>query len=305
MPQSKRRRYPITQHKYGRKKLYRIRKKKSIFLSPFLWISVLAVIILGGLIYLFFLADFFQVKEVNINGNQKIASEDINRIVNGEVNKKLLLFNTKSIFITRSQGIIKSILNDYPVVESVKVRKDLPSSIAIEIKERLPIAIFCKDQSGNCFYIDKSGMVFEQKNIADSNGVLIIEPKNEIKDMNIGQAIMSEEKTNTILKIVGEIQDKFHIPVSKVVMENSSDGLLENDSLLDIETKEGWKIQFDLANNVDWQLIKLNAVLEKQIPAEKRGDLEYIDLKIGNFAPYKYKGNESVDDGSVDKIDED
>lgn len=291
MHQSKRRRYPVTQHKYGRKKLYRIRKKKSVFLSPFLWISVLAIILLGGLIYLFFLADFFQVKEVNINGNQKIASEDINRIVNGEVNKKLLIFNTKSIFIARSQSITKSILNNYPMVESVKISKDLPSSIAIEIKERSPIAIFCKDQSENCFYIDKSGMVFEQKNIADSNSILVVEPKNEIKDINIGQTIMSQEKTDTILKIVGEIQDKFHIPVSRVVMENSSDGLLENDSLLDIETKEGWKIQFDLANNVDWQLIKLNAVLEKQIPAEKRGDLEYIDLKIGNFAPYKYRDN--------------
>ncbi len=40
-------------------------------------------------------------------------------------------------------------------------------------------------------------------------------------------------------------------------------------------------LNFDLKNSIDWQMTKLNLVLEKEIPPEKRGDLEYIDLRFG------------------------
>jgi len=54
----------------------------------------------------------------------------------------------------------------------------------------------------------------------------------------------------------------------------------------------GWEIYFNLQKDqkdIDWQLVKLRAVLEEKIPSENRKDLEYIELRFGNFAPYKYK----------------
>jgi len=53
--------------------------------------------------------------------------------------------------------------------------------------------------------------------------------------------------------------------------------------------EDGWEIYFDLAGDVQWQLTKLRAVLSEKIPLEKREDLGYIELRFGNFAPFKYK----------------
>ena len=40
---------------------------------------------------------------------------------------------------------------------------------------------------------------------------------------------------------------------------------------------------------VEWQLTKLEVNLKEEIPPESRKNLEYIELRFGNFAPYKYK----------------
>jgi len=58
---------------------------------------------------------------------------------------------------------------------------------------------------------------------------------------------------------------------------------------LNAKTSEGWEIYFNLEGDINWQLTKLGAVLEKEIPPEKRENLEYIDLRFGNFAPFKYR----------------
>ena len=53
-------------------------------------------------------------------------------------------------------------------------------------------------------------------------------------------------------------------------------------------TKEGWNILLDIKEDMGWQQIKLQIVLEQKIPLEKRGELEYIDLRFGDQAYIKY-----------------
>ena len=54
-------------------------------------------------------------------------------------------------------------------------------------------------------------------------------------------------------------------------------------------TKEGWRILLDLKENMEWQQTKLQLVLEQKIPLEKRGELQYIDLRFGDQAYIKYQ----------------
>jgi hypothetical protein len=58
---------------------------------------------------------------------------------------------------------------------------------------------------------------------------------------------------------------------------------------LNIKTFEGWLIYFNPKEDLDWQTQKLDLVLEKQIPLEKREELEYIELRFGNQAFIKYQ----------------
>lgn len=49
---------------------------------------------------------------------------------------------------------------------------------------------------------------------------------------------------------------------------------------IDVRTAEGWAIYFNLKENLNWQITKLAAVLEKRIPQGKRENLKYIDLRF-------------------------
>ena len=60
---------------------------------------------------------------------------------------------------------------------------------------------------------------------------------------------------------------------------------------LNVKTSEDWEVYLNPQEDINWQLTKLGAVLEEEIPLEKRKDLEYIELRFGNFAPYKYRSS--------------
>ncbi len=59
---------------------------------------------------------------------------------------------------------------------------------------------------------------------------------------------------------------------------------------INVKTSQGWEIYFNPKKDLEWQLRKLGADLDEFIPLEKRKDLEYIELRFGNLAPFKYLG---------------
>ena len=55
------------------------------------------------------------------------------------------------------------------------------------------------------------------------------------------------------------------------------------------KTSEQWEVYANLTEGLEWQLLKLQAVLEKKIPPERRSFLLYIDLRFGDQAYLKYR----------------
>ncbi|MCH7604650.1 hypothetical protein IID24_01535 [Patescibacteria group bacterium] len=55
------------------------------------------------------------------------------------------------------------------------------------------------------------------------------------------------------------------------------------------ETSEHWDMYINPKKNIEWQVEKLRTVFEKNVPPERRGELEYIDLRFGDQAFIKYR----------------
>ena len=260
--------------RYRYRKAHKIKKKKSIFQSRFFWIFLLALIFLGTAFYFIIFYQYFQVKEFRISGNNKINSQDIETLVKEKTGQRLLFFQTKSIFFVSAKNITQSLLKKYPIIEQASLKKEYPATLIIEIEERSPVAVFCQE---DCFFIDKNGVIFDW---GPREYDLVIEAQNK-EDSCLGKNIIAQDKLNSILEIRDKLKTNLNINPAKFLIK-------ENDRI-DVKTAEGWDIYFDLRNPIDWQLTKLSLVLEKEIPPEKRGDLEYIDLRFGNFAPFKYR----------------
>jgi cell division septal protein FtsQ len=256
--------------KYRRSR--RIKRKTPFFKKKIFWIFFLSFLFFSGNFYLAIFSKFFQIQQIEILGSEKLK-EVIKDLVEPEISKNFFTFETKSIFLFEQKKLVQAILSNFPQVERVEFLKEFPNKLKINIKEREAVALFC---SLNCYLIDSNGIAFEEFFGKED---FKIEKLNK-EEISLGEVVIDKENLNKILKIKKELEE-LQIPLEKVV--------LVNEERINVKTKEGWEIYFNPKRDIDWQLTKLKVLFEKEIPKEKRENLEYIELRFGNFAPYKYR----------------
>jgi cell division septal protein FtsQ len=255
-------------------KSYRIKKKSPVFKRAFFWPAILAFLCLGGLSYFFFLSPFFQIKEINIEGQEKVFEEDILNIINRKTENNLLFFKTKSIFLIDVLTMREDILTANPQVLGVTFERHLPSSLNVKISERKPAAVWC--HLSECYFIDNLGIAFEK--LLENSDLIKIASLNEIENFSLGEEILEKSLVSLVLEIQKKTEEKTGLKLLRAQVGSQN--------RIDFKTSEGWNVYFNTEEDVDWQITKLALVLEKEISLEDRGDLEYIDLR---FARVYYK----------------
>jgi cell division septal protein FtsQ len=249
---------------------FRVKRKKSFLKNTFFWkVFAISFFVLAVLFYLFFF--LFQAKEILVEGQKTIEKERIENLVREKIENKVLFFRTKSLFLIKKDIIEKEIKQNFPKVKKVQISFRLPDKIRVLIFEREPLAIFCKEE---CYFIDDEGILFEKENNKSQN-LLRIYTQDEKID---AQALLK------ILDFQKKIENEFSIKI-----ENAK--LLSQEEVI-FTTSENWQIIFNPKGDLNWQLVKLRLLLEREIPAEKRKNLDYVELRFDNLAPFKYKTKE-------------
>ncbi len=243
------------------RKLHQFKRKKPIYKSRFFWIGIATLLVISGLIYLIAFVPFFQVEEVEVTGNQDIESKEIKKIVNKNISRELPFTSSRSVFLVRV-GKIQDELNEaFPVLDNAKIKRVLPSSLKVTIKERKPVGVFVAEKN---YLIDKKGVIFEAT--SSTEGFTI---EKKVEKVKLGERIIEEETMNKILTIKSRLEDiKFKSAV------------LKKESRLDIITQAGWKAYFDLSKDWEWQTTELKLALEREISETEWKDLKYIDLRF-------------------------
>jgi cell division septal protein FtsQ len=236
-------------------------KKKKIFL-PFL-----ILLILGAFFYLLYISPFFQIKEIEVRGNEKTSSEKITEIAEKKTENNFLFLKTKSIFLFNIDQTVKDILSENVLIDSVGIKKNLPQKIEIEIKEREAVSTFVCNE--NFFLIDRKGIIFEET--GEKNESFLIKYDNLEQDIFLGEKAIEEELLSEIITIK-ETAERLNLEPKSVI--------IKNERRIDFKTKEGWDIYFSLDKEIERQLIELSAFMEEGIEPEERKALEYIDLRF-------------------------
>lgn len=272
------------------RKPHRFKKKRLVFKDRFFWVGTLIFVFLVFAIYFLFFSDFFQIEKIIVRGNKKVPEKEITEIVEEGFKSKKTFFLAENILLVNLNEIKENILNSLPQVAEVKMNRKLPHTLIFSILERKGVAEFCKDYElftkdeskstyQRCFLLDKEGIFFEE-NFKESLLLAQIKNPNLRDELELGQKIIEPDLLSGILDIFSALET-LNIPTKNI--------LLISEERIDVKTSEGWEIYFNPEEDLDWQLTKLRAVLEKDIPSEKRRDLEYIELRFGNLAPFKYK----------------
>jgi len=182
------------------------KKKKSKKITILKWTSLI-LIILAGIIY-FFLSPIFNINELIVTGNEKIPQEEILKL--SQVQKG------NNVFIKTKYSIMENIKQNTYVGE-VKIRRKLPGTLYIDVKERN--ISYQIEYNENYVYVDSQGYILE---ISQEKQNLIIlkgcntqefENKKRIDEIDLEKLTMVI-KEKAALKTINKFQEITYIDIA-------------------------------------------------------------------------------------------
>ena len=268
-----------------RTKFSKRRIKKATFWSKFyfslLGLAILSVIAAAGLTYYSSQFTFAPVKTAGIAG---ISEEELNKALADKFTFSYKVFGNEIAipnFLTSQSQKLNSVLAEFPELESVDIKKDFfGKSLSFEVRAKQPVAIWEEDYINpkKCYSIDKNASPIRNcEDISERPNLTITEEKETIKDNQSFKKSVLEGAQN-ILK-----------QVAKHGLSGNSFSLLAEDKL-SFNLDSGCKIYFNIQDNLDWQIQKLETILNKSEYANNLNNFKYIELRFGNRADLCKKG---------------
>lgn len=241
-----------------------------------LW-TVFFLSVIGGIaIYNIFFSPFFQIGEVLIYGNGRTLPRELQNFIGQQLSQNIFFFSTKSILFISVGEIENRVLENFPSLAQVAVKRRWPDTLEVRVQEREPKAIWCKETA--CFLVDEEGIIFEK--IADTSDRLVIQSPDYTEELFLGKQVLSGKEMADILLLRDSFKNELQLDIPEVVFVSSQ--------RINVRTPEGWEVYFNFpVNELSWQITRLKLVLQEQIPAERRPGLEYIDLRFSKIY-YRY-----------------
>lgn len=252
------------------------RRKKSIFSNFYLSFAVFASIIILSAAGFFLFSPRFQVSQLSISGNNNISTEDIEKAAQEKLKTSFSFLgmdiSTESIFLSMGKGA-SSLMESFPEIEKITIKKDFPNGISLQIVEKTPYAVWTDEfDKSKCYLVDKNGSYIKDYEEKEEYSSLIkINEKEEIKDLDKKNVL---EKLSTIeAKLKSHSIDikEFDIYEEKTIVQSNL----------------SCKIFFNINDDLDWQVEKMGIVLSNGKYSGDLSKLEYIDLRFGNQAIIK------------------
>ena len=218
--------------------------RKKVFISLF----ILLIIVIAGIIY-FLTTPMFNITNIEVTGNEKNS-------VDTYVSLTKIELNSTNIFEVTKNKITKNI-KENPYVESVQIKRRLPSTLEIVITERE--VSYQAEYNDNYIYLDKQGYVLELNE--KRKDTIIIEGLETTKGVIAeGQRLNNDDllKLDTVLKLVNCC--KYNSIQNEITSINVSDT-----NNYTIKFDNGEKTAY-LGNNtkLNEKVLSLKQVLEKE-----------------------------------------
>jgi cell division septal protein FtsQ len=228
---------------------------------------VLALAFFGGGAYLLSQqiaqASALRIDRIVVRGNERLQTGEVLALLEGLRGEHVL-----RVDLERWRGRVQS----SPWVEQAAVRRVLPSTIEVFIREREPLAIgrrgaalYLIDAAGGI--IDDYGPNYAQFDLPIVDGLVPRAPRR-------GQPEVDEDRASLAARVVGSLRrnDAMYRRVSQIDVSNPRDAtvILEGDRALVHLGDEQFAERLE-------QYVELRPALVAQVP-----EIEYVDLRFDN-----------------------
>jgi len=248
-------------------------KRRRVWILKTLFFVGLFIAVVGFILYLLFFSGFLDIKEISVNGLDKVNSDRFHNELNKRLNSKWLglLERQRNVAFFDSDAFKAEALAAFPEIKEVSVSKEPPHSLNITITERETAGVWCFVEV--CRYFDREGHTWGEA--AKSSGFLILvvdDLRQNVETIDIdllaGIMLISER-----LKDMNIFINKFTIP-DKFIGDLSA------------FTSNDYELIFSTDSDINSQLEILDIFLKEKEDSSnfKPG---YIDLRISGRIYFK------------------
>ena len=235
---------------------------------------------------------YFDIKQVNVTGNSRVSAQEI-ETASG-------ITQGSNIFRVKLSSVRKR-LEKISYVHSVRVKREFPNQISIEIEESQPVA--AAPYMGNYILIDMYGKTLEQETKENMENIpeIVNLVGLEIKNFELGEKIIVENERNLqiVLESLTELVHNSLIGNMNEIDLGNADGVVfkMNDSKLTVLMGD--------ATDLPYRVKFLKEILDK-LGGTPRGVIDFTakDPTYRLSDPENAESTESEEEESGESEDE-
>jgi hypothetical protein len=277
---------------------FKRRKRRNILMVVILSNLTISII---GLSYLSSLPAV-TIDNIIVSGNHIINDSSIDYFVRNKLNGKyLFIFNKSNSFIYPHEDIYNGLIDNFPRIEFLSLKRTDLKTLHVEIKERSGSYLYCgeiipeiKNEVGeNCYFVNRDGYIFDKAPYFSGN--VYFKFYTQIngpggKNNLIKSYISDVDYFHRLMKFVSQINSSGFRPIYMNI--NKEDG---NTTLYIYNSNDGGKYpKIIFKNDADFNLIFENlqtAMKKKEFSNDimlNINKLNYIDLRFKDKVLYKF-----------------
>lgn len=232
-------------------------------------ISRIGIAVLVLLAIVFAPTIFFQVSKINVTGDTRYTSEQLIKSTGVKQGDNMFFLDTKQI--------AADLKDEYPYLDTVKLRRKLPSTLQIEVSDRT--AALSIEQNGKYLILDMSGKVLEKtKSAAKGTAKVTGVP---MKGLHVGDTVDEDKygKAASVMKLL-ELMDQY--------------GMKKHIKTIDVEKAYDVRVTYDKRytillgaleeSNLEHKIQFLKAIL-KEPSLPESGVIDLTDEKEARYRP--------------------
>lgn len=239
---------------------------KNIFLS-FLGVLFFLIIVFSAF---YQYSPNFKIKGFEIVGVETLSSDELKKEAEDVFISSFNIFGQEfvvdNIFLS-FKSKTEEIMKKFPEIESISVKKDFSKSVIyLEVKEKEPAIIWCDNEK--CFLLDKKASFIRNCNKSEEFPIVEEKERTDIEKQKIVDSVfVLKEKLNHY----GLRPEQYLLYSERLIANNIY----------------GCDIIFNLEQEFDWQIEKMETILKQDKYFTNLNTFDYIDLRFGNQAVVK------------------
>ena len=249
----------------------------SVRLPAWITISLIALMLSGGLYWLFF-SPAFAINQIRVNSSFYISSDTLAAHIKNQMTQfRWKIMPERNIFAFNTERFLQNVSSQFSL-SNAYISKDRPHTLNITRADPPREAIW--SSKGAQYAIDAQGKIAGTIVTPALNATILYDTSNS--NPAVGEQVVP---VGLLQFVIAVLQD------DKIKNLGPKFFTIEKPNATDIQLKlaAGWKAYFDTTSDSKAQLANLDLILHNTVPPDKRNQLDYIDLRYGEKVYYKLR----------------